>query len=200
MRWAANSSIAWRAAVPSVHGSDPDTLKWVDVYGGTVDFQALCELEGVALEPPMDAYMTTNIHADSDTVITAWISFDTPNRSDKLYDGFPPDGFWEAQGRIFLNGKEIFPETPWKYPGQFRFYRHTWWRPEEEVPFDNEQLFYMRSPQRIRLKKGWNTLELYCPKVYKASWDWTVTFIPIEEDAEGHVHEATGLKFQNSFR
>ena len=195
MRWVANASIPWLVTLPQARGTDMDEMDWKPVRGGVIDMFALCRKYNVALQPTMDAWMTTEIHVEKDTVISAWVGFETPNRSDRMSDGIGYQGYWESQGRLFVNDQEIYPPKPWKEPGKYRYYDHTFARAPEEYPYTNEQFCWMREPAQVPLKAGWNKIKLYCPRVFPNVNSWIVTFIPISVDSHGHVSEATGLYF-----
>ena len=90
---------------------------------------------------------------------------------------------------------ELLPRLPWNEPGKYRYHKDTWHQAPEEVPYTAEQFCWMRQPAWLTLRKGWNMVEIYCPRVFDAT-TWQVTFIPIHIDANGHVSEAKGLRFR----
>lgn len=197
MKWVSNASIPWRVTLPQARGTAPDEMEWTEAWGGVIDLQAICRKNGVELLPTMDAWMTTEIYAARDTVITAWVGFEAPDRADRMSDGIGYQGYWEAQGRLFAGGTEIFPPKPWNEPGKHRYHEHTWHnRVPEETPYTDEQLCWVREPARIPLKAGWNEIRLYCPRVFPNKNNWMVTFIPLTLDENGHVSEAEGVRFR----
>lgn len=198
MRWVANAGIPWRVTLPQRRGTPVEQMAWVPAQGGVIDIQKVCADNGVECLPSMDAWASTDIFVERDTVITAWVGFDAPSRSNRISDGIGSQGFWEAQGRLFSNDVEVFPPKPWNEPGRHRYIYPTWHKPEpEETPYTNEQLCWMREPARVPLKAGWNGIMLYCPRVFE-NINWVVTFIPVTVDANGHVSEATGLKYRRN--
>jgi hypothetical protein len=62
------------------------------------------------------------------------------------------------------------------------------------LPYTDEQFFWMREPARITLKAGWNTVRLVCPCLFKAV-NWHAAFIPVKQETDRNISEATGLKF-----
>lgn len=194
MRWVANASQLWLVTLPARRGAQKDTMQWCAVRGGVVDMMELCKHHGIEVKPSMDAWMRTEICVGSDTTITAWLGFDSPGRATKMSDGIGLQGEWEAEGRLFVNGKEVFPRFPWKEPGKYRYHEDTWHQAPEEVPYIAEQFCWMRQPAYLPLHKGWNRVEIYCPRVFAAS-TWQVAFLPIHIDANGHVSEAKGIRF-----
>lgn len=195
MRWVANAQQVWKVTLPQPRGTSIDEMKWSTVWGGVIDMVALCEKYKVELRPTMDAWMTTEIYSPADTVLKAWVGFDTPGRATKKSAGIGYQGYWEADGRVFVNGNEIFPKK-WKEPGKFHYNFDTWFTPQNEIPYSNEQFSWMREPAELPLKSGWNKIKLYCPKVLPGE-SWSVTFIPVHIDAKGHVSEVKGIRWRN---
>lgn len=197
MRWVANASIPWQVTLPQLRGTAMNDMKWTKAWGGVVDMQAICQKNGVELLPTMDAWMTTEVYAEKDTVITAWVGFDSPDRADRMSDGIGYQGYWEAQGRLFVGNQEIFPAKPWNEPGKHRYHEHTWHnRGPEETPYTDEQFSWVREPARIPLKAGWNPIKIYCPRVFPNKNNWMITFIPVTIDGNGHVSEGKGIRFR----
>lgn len=196
MRWVANSSQKWRVTLPRPEGTDISAMEWKDAWGGVIDMNAFCRKYGVRLLPEMEAWMETEIYASSDTVITAWVGFEAPGRATRMSDGIGSQGHWEASGRLFVNGDEIFPPVPWKEPGRYRYHEHTWHGAAAEIPYTDEQFCWMREPARVPLKKGWNKVTLYCPRVFPNDY-WLVSFIPVTRGPGGHVSEAAGISFRH---
>ena len=194
MRWVANADLHWRVSLPQPRGTHPDSLRWTEAWGGTVNLIELAKRHHIPLLPTMDAWMETQLFVPRDTVITAWVGFETPPRSSRISDGIGYQGYWESQGRLFVGHQEIFPPEPWAEPGKYRYHEQTWRQAPSEIPYTNEQFFWMRSPARLPLKAGRNTIRLYCPRVFPNE-SWFVSFIPIHLDANGHVSEAQGIQF-----
>ena len=195
MRWAANAHLPWKVTLPQRRGAQRENMTWEKARGGAVDLAAFCRLHNVKLTPTMDAWMMTDLYVDKDTTITAWLGFDSPGRANKNSDGIGYQGEWEAEGRLFVNQAEIYPKDPWKEPGAYKYHYDTWFQAPQEVPFTAEQFSWMRQPAYLPLHKGWNRIEIYCPRVYPATM-WIVTFIPIHLDERGHVSEVKGLRFR----
>ena len=195
MRWVANASISWKASI-SHQGNEISTEAW----GGCVDLNALCRENGFSAQVGDSICLTTQIHVDRDTAITAWVGFDSPSRSTRMSDGIGKQGHWENGGRVFVScaesqaPTEIFPPKPWNEPETYRYHHQTWHQAPNELPYTDEQFFWMREPAQIPLKAGWNTITLVCPCLFKAS-NWHAAFIPLTQDASGNVSEMknTGL-------
>ena len=65
----------------------------------------------------------------------------------------------------------------------------------QNLVWTNEQLFWMREPAKIKLKKGWNTLLIEAPLHYKTPF-WYVSFSPVEVGADGRWTEVKGLQYR----
>ncbi len=170
MRWAPNASMRWEVTI----GAQPP----VPAIGGAVDLDALCAEHGMLVPVGAEAVARTVLLSDCDTVVPVWIGFDTPARSNRNGVGIGPQGAWEGEGRVTVNGTEVKPPLPWKEPGCYEYHYHTWGKPEEEEPYTDEQLYWMREPAMVSLKKGKNLVEVRTPRVYEGL-RWSFAFIPL---------------------
>lgn len=195
MRWVANARQPWKITLPQARGTSVEKMEWKSAWGGVIDMAAFCRKHQVKVLPTMDAWMRTEIFVPRDTVINAWVGFDTPARSNRESAGIGYQGYWEADGRLFVNDNEVFPPEKWKEPGKYQYNYATWFSPGNEKPYTNEQFAWMRKPAEISLKSGWNEIKLYCPKTIPGD-TWFVTFIPVHVDAKGHVSEVKNIKFR----
>lgn len=194
MHWVANGHIPWQVTVSDSNGST--MIKSTETYGGCVDLNKFCKDNGVTPgKERIEAYLTTNIHVDKDTVITAWIGFDSPARSNRNSDGIGEQGKWEFSARVFAGETEIFPTKLWNEPGKYRYHYNTWHREPNELPYTDEQFFWTREPAQIPLKAGNNTIKLYCPRVFDANV-WIAAFIPITTTHDGTLSEAQGIRYE----
>lgn len=159
--WNPIHSTPWRMEVSS--DSINETF---DVYGDVLDLNALCVRHGIAPDIMLDCRLTRTIEAASDTVANYLIGFDAPARSNRISDGIPPQGQWENFGIITINGQEVRPPV-WNEPGRYRYHFNTWAKPEEELPYTNEQLYWMREPIPVPLQKGINTIEVSLRRHFK---------------------------------
>lgn len=193
-RWVANSDMSWSVTLPERRGADPDRMQWVEARGGCVDLEALALRNGIKLTNSMDAWAETKIYADRDTVIRAMVGFEATCRANRISYGIGEQGYWEADGRVFSGDEEVFPPLPWKEPGKYHFPYNVWQMPYSELPYTEEQLFWMREPAYVPLKAGWNTIRLYCPRLYEQR-DWCFTFIPVTVSDDGSLSEVVGVTF-----
>ena len=143
----------------------------------------------------VSAWATTDIYSDEDKTIKAWVGFEAAARSNRISGGIGPQGKWESQGRVWVNGQEIFPAKQWNEPGKYRYHYNTWHQAPNELPYTDEQLFWMREPAYICLKAGWNSVTLCAPRLFNIN-NWIAAFIPVSIDSEGRLHEAEGIKFR----
>ena len=195
MRWVANATIPWEVSI-----SHQGTEIMTDAWGGCVDLNAICRENGFTAQVGDSICLTTRIHVDRDTVITAWVGFDSPSRSTRMSDGIGKQGQWENGGRLFVScdndqtAIEIFPPNPWDEPEAYRYHHQTWHQSPNELPYTDEQFFWMRDPAQIPLKAGWNIIKMTCPCRFKAA-NWHAAFIPIKQQSDRYISEADGLRF-----
>lgn len=195
VRWVANASLPWQVTIPAPKGTPVQNMQWTRAWGGTIDLHAICEVNGIEAQAEMEAWLKTEIYVKRDTVITAMVGFESPSRANRISNGIGRQGRWEADGRIIVNGVDIFPAKEWAEPEKYKYLHNTWGKPANEEPYTDEQLFWMREPARIPLKAGWNTILLYAPKHFKIN-NWIASFVPVKVDDKGRLHEAEGLKFR----
>ena len=146
--------------------------------GGAIDVDDLCRTHGLSINDTTSAWAFTTISSQEATTIEAWVGFEAAARSNRISGGIGPQGKWENQGRLFVNGIEIFPPLQWNEPGQYAFHFNTWAKPEEEFPYTDEQFYWMRQPVKINLKKGTNEVKLYIPKTFKGQ-RWSFAFMKL---------------------
>lgn len=195
VRWVANASQPWSVSIPAPKGTPVQQMQWTRAWGGAIDLHAICAVNGVNLQPEMEAWLKTEIYVRQDTIIEAMVGFESPSRANRISNGIGQQGRWEAEGRLIVNGVDVYPAQEWNEPGKYRYWYNTWHKPENEEPYTDEQLFWTRKPAKIALKAGWNTIMLYAPRHFNIN-NWVAAFIPVEVDEQGHLHEAKGLKFR----
>ena len=156
---------------------------------------AFCKKYGITPVPKMNAWLKTEIYVERDTTIMALVGFESPSRANRISDGIGPQGKWESQGRVWINGKEIFPSQQWNEPGKYRYHYNTWHKAPNELPYTDEQLFWMREPAHIPLRAGWNSVVLCAPRLFNIN-NWIAAFIPVSIDSNGKLHEIEGIKFR----
>ena len=195
IRWVANASLPWQVTIPATKGTPIEQMKWTKAWGGAIDLHAICKVNEVKTETEMEAWLKTEIYAARDSVITAMVGFESPSRANRISNGIGKQGLWEADGRLIVHGIYIYPSKEWNEPGKYNYHYNTWHRPENEEPYTDEQLFWMREPALVPLKAGWNTVMLYAPRLFAIN-NWVAAFIPVEVDKDGRLHEVEGIKFR----
>ena len=195
VRWVANASIPWQVTIPALKGTPVQQMQWTKAWGGVIDLHAICKVNGVTPEAEMEAWLKTEVYVPRDTVITAMVGFESPSRANRISNGIGKQGSWEADGRLVVNGIDIHPAKEWNEPEKYHYRYNTWHKPENEEPYTDEQLFWMREPALVPLKAGWNTVMLYAPRLFAIN-NWVAAFLPVYIDEEGHLHEVEGLKFR----
>lgn len=168
VRWNPNASTTWKITIS-------DSIE-LEARGGAVDVDDLCRANDINIGDTVSAWAVTEIYSEEDTTIEAWVGFEAAARSNRISGGIGPQGKWENNGRLFVNGEEYFPSQQWNEPEKYKFHYNTWHRPEEEMPYTDEQFYWMREPVKINLKKGNNEIRLYIPKTFKGQ-RWSFGFV-----------------------
>ena len=172
VRWNPNILTFWNITIA-------DTINLV-ARGGAIDVDDLCRDNNINIGETVSAWATTEIYSDEDKTMKAWVGFEAAARSNRISGGIGPQGKWENEGRLLVNGEEYFPSQIWNEAEKYKFHYHTWHRPEEELPYTDEQFYWMREPVEINLKKGVNKIELYIPKTFRGQ-RWSFGFV-LEND------------------
>ncbi|MBR5782386.1 MAG: hypothetical protein IKY27_10470, partial [Bacteroidales bacterium] len=168
VRWYPNANTSWQITIA-------DTIV-LEAMGGAVDVDDLCVANNVKIRDTVSAWAVTNIYSEENMTIKAWVGFEAAARSNRISGGIGPQGRWENKGKLLVNGEEYLPNQQWNEPEQYKFHYHTWHRPEEELPYTDEQFYWMREPVEISLKKGDNDIRLYIPKTFKGQ-RWSFGFV-----------------------
>lgn len=172
VRWNPNIQTLWNITIA-------DTIN-LEARGGAVDVDDLCRENNINIGETVSAWAATEIYSEEDKTIKAWVGFEAAARSNRISGGIGPQGKWENEGRLLVNGVEYFPSQIWNEPEKYKFHYNTWHRPEEELPYTDEQFYWMREPVEINLKKGNNKIELYIPKTFKGQ-RWSFGFVKTKD-------------------
>jgi hexosaminidase len=121
-------------------------------------------------------YATTTIWSDEEVKKDFWIGFNNISRSPAT-DSPPIDG-WDNKGSaVWVNGK-LISSPVWIRPGQ---------KGDAEIPLIDEGYEY-RTPAKIQLQKGFNTVLLKLPigsfkgKDWQNPVKWMFTFVEVNKD------------------
>jgi hypothetical protein len=110
----------------------------------------------------------------------------------------PRKGEWNTYGAtVSLNGVPV-PPPDWKQPGMKSTTKNV---REQDVPYSTDllekplvdELFTLRSPTSINLKKGWNHVRIVLPK---GGSRWGASFCPIAGTSE-HPREVEDLEYSS---
>ncbi len=151
-----------------------------EANGGTVVLRHWFSplVKGVLHQPQENTtwYATTRIWSDEAGEKAFWIGFNNLSRSPATNS--PEEGTWGSTGsKVWVNGNEIQPPQ-WSRPGQ---------KGHPEVPLIDEGYEY-RTPTKIKLQKGWNTVLIKAPvgSFKGPDWHnpvkWMFTFVPVQAD------------------
>ncbi len=173
------SDIEWKLIGPfdnkgkTATSFSPETIKFLDtfqlknypsVFGATIWLRHFWHpMISSHLQDPKENttwYATRKIWADEDGEKDFWIGFNNFSRSTATDE--PPAGAWDARNTaVWVNGKLIEPPH-WKHGGQ---------KGDSETPLTDEGYEY-RSPTKIYLQKGWNTILIKAPVAGFKGVDW----------------------------
>ena len=194
MRWVANADIAWRVRV----ARDGKLLFEDKYWGGSINMAALCSRHKVKMKAGLTVTAEAEVYSEAERDIEAWVAFETPSRATRASAGIGAQRQWEHGGLCTLNGKKVSPRKKWREPGAYAFHYNTWSRWGNELPYTDEQLFWMRDPAKMHLEKGWNRLKMECTLIFtnRSGNFWKPTFVPVQRDAKGHVREVEGLSYR----
>jgi hypothetical protein len=174
--WHPSASLSWKISTPLDPGTDTAGVAWHPAWGGSIDMGSFASALKIKEKAGLFSFAKTSIYAASDTTIRAWVGFEAAARSNRISGGIGKEGEWENQGEIRVNGEKIAPPR-WQEPGAYAFNFATWSRPEELLPYTDEQFYWMRDSVEIRLKKGWNQVEVKTIKTFPGQ-RWSFAFIP----------------------
>lgn len=134
-------------------------------------------------KPGVTAWAVTEITVPRSGRYPFMIGFDAPARSSRRCSGVPKAGEWSQCGtRIWINGKETKNPQTYKLAGKNRFPHDTWTSPANEDPFDNEEIWWARTPTFLTLRKGKNVIVIEQP--YTGEFQsWGVSLIPLSGEA-----------------
>lgn len=128
-------------------------------WGDVLDLNELCRQYGIPDKFSVDCTISRTLFSPDKRTGYFKIGFEAPARSNRCSDGIAEQGHWPNRGSIEVNGVLVNPPV-WLEPGAYRYHYPTWARLEEEVPYTDEQLYWMCSPVAIPLKSGENTIKL----------------------------------------
>jgi hypothetical protein len=159
-------------------------LAWTPIVGNTLIFRQRWGEVGLYTDVTTNqtAYAKTYIHSDQDREIEVWINFETPTRSNRVYTGIGKRGEWDPNGaKIYVNGENLGGPN-WKNPSWKTARTIGWGLPiEQEIPWEDEELYWLGEPAKVQLNKGWNTILVKIPS--KSGFqNWMFTFVPLQMD------------------
>lgn len=172
-------------------GNSTNLYNFKKTYGNTIIIKDRFKQGGYFPDAKPDeiVYATTQIYAENDKNVEAWIGFETPLRANRVYTGIAEDGSWDINGgNIWVNGEEL-ASPKWGNPGWKPSKQKGWGAPkDQETPWTKEELYWTRKPTILHLKKGKNTIIIKIPSTSDYQ-NWMFTFIPLNMN---------GLKFSNN--
>lgn len=124
-------------------------------------------------------FAKTYIYSDEDKEIGAMIGFETALRANKIYSGVPELGSWDPNGGAIWVNDEFVEPPHWENAGWKPSKQKDWGNKfEQEIPWEDQDFYWTRTPTKIKLKKGWNKVIAKVPYGYEYQ-NWMFTFIPV---------------------
>ncbi|WP_418603299.1 family 20 glycosylhydrolase [Hwangdonia sp.] len=157
-------------------------LSWKNAIGNTIVMKERWMLTGHFEDAKVGqtVYAMTYIHSDENREIEAMIGFETALRANKIYLGVPKIGSWDpAGGNIWVNNNPVAPPL-WENAG-WKPSKQTGWgsKVDQEIPWEEQDFYWTRTPTKIQLNKGWNTVFVKIPRATTYQ-NWMFTFIPTD--------------------
>lgn len=153
--------------------------------GNTIYIRDRFKLGGYfpAAKPKEVYYAMTTIYSETNQQLPTWIGFETAYRANRAYNGIPKAGHWDANGGTFwINGEEL-PAPKWISPGWKPQVTEGWGnKHDQEIVWEDEELYWTREPVSVPLKKGWNTVIFKVPGT-TGYQNWMFTFAPLDPAA-----------------
>ena len=167
------------------------TLTWETVGGNTLVFRERWVKNGHYPNTKVGqaVYALTYIHSGTNREIEAMIGFETALRANKIYTGVPEIGSWDPSGgNIWVNDNPVTPPM-WNNAGWKPSKQKGWGsKVDQEIPWENQDFYWTRTPTKIQLNKGWNKVFVKVPLGTEYQ-NWMFTFIPVDME---------GLKFSTT--
>lgn len=158
-------------------------LKPISARGGNLYFRTKpctgCLGLFSGTKPGATAWAVTHLRAEKDGDVALRLGFDAPARSSRRWSGVAPAGEWSACGtRIWVNGQEVKNPRTSPLAGQRASKGDTWNSPANEVPYDNEEIWWAQEPAALPLRKGDNTIVIEQPYVGEYQ-SWGISLLPV---------------------
>ena len=104
--------------------------------------------------------------------------FEAPARSNRLSYGIPEQGRLDAAGGTVLFDGSPLPAPVYREPGRFSCANNMWHGPLCEVPYADEQFWWLRTPSPIFLTAGTHTVTITAPRK-NPKMQWSATLLPV---------------------
>lgn len=118
------------------------------------------------------------------------VGFESPARSNRYSAGIPKQGQLDANGGdVLIDGKPL-PRPAWKAPGARRYTFDTWFHPANEIPFEDEEFWWLREPIAIDLPAGRHEITVRAPMALPRQY-WAAACLPVRFDGRRWVDDPT---------
>lgn len=174
------SAYSWNIALKKP-GEKLEPADWQPARGATLIFRDRFKLGGYFQDavPGDTALATMHIPAEKDTTIRVLIGFETPLRANRTYGGMPDSGSWDAWGgQVWINQEELRAPA-WEHAGWKPAKKEGWaTAADQEIPWRAEELYWLRDPVEVSLKKGDNIIRFVAPYQHDYQ-NWMISFVVV---------------------
>lgn len=136
------------------------------------------------------AELTATLTLTRPTTFHLRLGFDSPGRSNRYAGGIPQNGSFDANGgELLINGIPLIGPT-YQAPGTRRYAFDTWFHPDNEIAFGDEEFWWLREPTPITLPAGTHTFTLRVPIALPKQY-WAVACLPVRKHNGRWVDDPT---------
>ncbi len=158
-------------------------LVWKPTVGNSLTIRSRNGKKGLFSEAKVGqtVYARTFIYSECDTVVQAWINFESPLRANRAYTGIADNGSWDINGGEVWVNEQLLEGPRWHNPLWHPFKQKGWALGiDSEIPWTDEELYWLREPAHITLKKGWNKIWVKVPCTTD-NQNWMFTFVLLND-------------------
>ncbi len=161
-----------------------------ELHGGSFLFAARGKAGLLPAQVGSVAVLTGEFELKEPRRVSFRIGFESPGRSNRYGGGIPQQGTWDANGGTVLLDGQPLPPPIWKEPGKYRYTFDTWFHAANEIPFTDEEFWWLREPVSVDLPAGKHTLTLKAPLALPKQY-WSVTCLPVRLENGRWVDDPT---------
>ncbi|MBN2651106.1 MAG: family 20 glycosylhydrolase [Spirochaetales bacterium] len=115
-------------------------------------------------------------------------------RSHRQYGGIAKQGMFDNYGSGFWFNGEAQRPADWAQPGKLKRMVQAWHQPIQEIPWNREEIYWLRKPIPIQVKKGLNQIVVQTFMGFD-NQSWLLVALPCEKDGTDILHP-TWIKYK----